>query len=103
LQLYFTLYVLHRCQGSKIDNNKNPNQQQLNIFYNNQSRQWFLLPQSIVSKLGTHAVYPFAIIQSFCNITVSVTFDWISFVPTWTTLAADWAAEAATNERRPNP
>ena len=34
---------------------------------------------------------------------VLVTFDWISFVPTWTTLAADWAADAATNERRPNP
>jgi hypothetical protein len=31
------------------------------------------------------------------------TFDWISFVPTWTTLAADWAADAATRERRPNP
>ena len=34
---------------------------------------------------------------------ILVTFDWISFVPTWTTLAADWAADAATNERRPNP
>jgi len=34
---------------------------------------------------------------------VIVTFDWISFVPTWTTLAADWAADAATSERRPNP
>jgi len=32
-----------------------------------------------------------------------ITFDWISFVPTWTTLAADWAADAATSERRPNP
>jgi len=39
--------------------NQQENQQLLSSFYN-QSRHWFQLPQSTVSRLGTHAVYPFA-------------------------------------------
>ena len=31
------------------------------------------------------------------------TLEVISFVPAWTTLAADCAAEAATRDKRPNP
>ena len=31
------------------------------------------------------------------------TLDVRSFVPAWTTLAADCAAEAATRDKRPNP
>lgn len=34
---------------------------------------------------------------------IRVTFEDNSFVPAWTTLAADYAAEAATMDRRPKP
>lgn len=39
--------------------NQQENQLLLDIFYNNQSRNCIQLPQSTVSTLGTHVVYPF--------------------------------------------